>query len=102
MKKADIEFAGVELNAAEIETPKSTRNFKKWLIPVGVVAAGLTLFFALENMVGLSEGRNKKTNTEPGDTKRGSRTQIQLPYGSLVRLNSSSKFRPMIKILERI
>ena len=44
MKKADIEFAGVELNAAEIETPKSTRNFKKWLIPVGVVAAGLTLF----------------------------------------------------------
>ena len=91
MKKADIEFAGVELNAAEIETPKSTRNFKKWLIPVGVVAAGLTLFFALENMVGLSEGRNKKQSTlSQVSTKPGSRTQIQLPDGSLVRLNSSS------------
>ena len=91
MKKADIEFAGVELNVAEIATPKSTRNFKKWLIPVGVVAAGLTLFFALENMVGLSEGRNKKQSTlSQVSTKPGSRTQIQLPDGSLVRLNSSS------------
>ena len=91
MKKADIEFADVELNAAEIETPKSTRNFKKWLLPISVVAAGLTLFFVLENMIGLSEKRNKNQSTlSQVSTKPGSRTQIQLPDGSLVKLNSSS------------
>ena len=74
MKKADIEFTDVELNGAEIEVPKSTRNFKKWLVPVGVVAAGLTLFFVLENMIGFSEKRNKKQSTlSQVSTKPGSR-----------------------------
>jgi hypothetical protein len=55
------------------------------------VAAGLTLFFGLENMIGSLQTKNKKQSTlSQVSTKPGSRTQIQLPDGSVVRLNSSS------------
>lgn len=90
MKKADIEFTSIESNP-EIQTVERTRNSKRWLIPVSVIAGGLILFFVLENMIGPSEKRNKKQSTlSQVSTKPGSRTQIQLPDGSVVRLNSSS------------
>jgi ferric-dicitrate binding protein FerR (iron transport regulator) len=91
MKRADIEFSHVELNGAETGVPKRTRKLKKWLVPMAVVAAGLTLFFGLENMIGSLQTKNKKQPTlSQVSTKPGSRTQIQLPDGSVVRLNSSS------------
>jgi len=90
MKRADVEFSGIESNPTELEIPQ-TKKSGKWLIPVGVVAGGLILFFVLENMVGSFEKRNKKQSTlSQVSTKPGSRTQIQLPDGSVVRLNSSS------------
>src|SRR5690242_19960854 len=54
MKKADVEFRDVESNP-DIETQHRTRTSRKWLIPVGVVATGLILFFVLENIIGSSE-----------------------------------------------
>jgi ferric-dicitrate binding protein FerR (iron transport regulator) len=91
MKKADVGFSDVESSTSEIEILKKTGNFKKWLIPVGVVAAGLALFFVFKNMIGFSEKKGKKQSTlSQVSTKSGSRTQIQLPDGSVVRLNSSS------------
>ena len=47
MKRADIGFTDVELNGDETGVPKRTRNFKKWLIPVAVVAAGPDPFFCI-------------------------------------------------------
>lgn len=91
MKKADIKFTNVESNAAEIGVSKSTGRARKWLISAGVVAAVLAGFFILENIASSSEGKNKKQSTlSQVSTKPGSRTQIQLPDGSVVRLNSSS------------
>ena len=92
MKKADVEFADIELSSVEIETPTNSRNSKKWLIFFGVLAAGLLGFFLFKNMLVFSERYNKKQSTlSQVSTKPGSRmTQIQLPDGSVVRLNSSS------------
>ena len=92
MKKADVEFADIELSSIEIETATNSRNSKKWLIFFGVLAAGLLGFFLFKNMLVFSERYNKKQSTlSQVSTKPGSRmTQIQLPDGSVVRLNSSS------------
>ena len=92
MKKADISFTDAESNAAEIDIPKSRRISKKWLVSVGMVATAVALFFVLKHTVGFSEVKNKKQSTlSRVNTKPGSRTtQIQLPDGSVVRLNSSS------------
>jgi len=62
------------------------------LIFFGVLAAGLLGFFLFKNMLVFSERYNKKQSTlSQVSTKPGSRmTQIQLPDGSVVRLNSSS------------
>jgi len=91
MKKADIKFNNVESHATEIGISKSTGRSKKWLISVGVLAAILAGFFILKDMAGSSEEKNKKQSTlSQVSTKPGSRTQIQLPDGSVVRLNSSS------------
>jgi len=92
MKKAEVEFADIELSSIEIETATNSRNSKKWLIFFGVLAAGLLGFFLFKNMLVFSERYNKKQSTlSQVSTKPGSRmTQIQLPDGSVVRLNSSS------------
>jgi len=92
MKKAEVEFPDIELSSVEMETPTSSRNSKKWLIFFGVLAAGLLGFFLFKNMLVFSERYNKKQSTlSQVSTKPGSRmTQIQLPDGSVVRLNSSS------------
>ena len=92
MKKADVEFADIELSSIEIETATNSRNSKKWLIFFGVLAAGLLGFFLFKNMLVFSERYNKKQSAlSQVSTKPGSRmTQIQLPDGSVVRLNSSS------------
>ena len=92
MKKADIGFTDAESNAAEIDIPKSRGISKKWLVSVGMVATAVALFFVLKHMVGFSEVKNKKQSIlSRVSTKPGSRTtQIQLPDGSVVRLNSSS------------
>jgi ferric-dicitrate binding protein FerR (iron transport regulator) len=56
-----------------------------------MVVTALALFFILRDMAGPSEGKNKKPSTlSQVSTKPGSRTQIQLPDGSVVRLNASS------------
>lgn len=90
MKKIDIAFDRDESSSIEIDTPKNKKS-KKWLIPVAVVGAGLALFFILANVIGFSEERSKKQSTlSEVSTKPGSRTKIQLPDGSVVRLNSSS------------
>jgi len=92
MKKADISFTNAESNAAEIDIPKSRGISKKWLVSVGMVATAVALFFVLKHTMGFSEVKNKKQSTlSRVSTKPGSRTtQIQLPDGSVVRLNSSS------------
>ena len=92
MKKAEVEFPDIELSSVEMETPTSSRNSKKWLIFFGVLAAGLLGFFLFKNMLVSSERYNKRQSTlSQVSTKPGSRmTQIQLPDGSVVRLNSSS------------
>jgi len=92
MKKAEVEFPDIELSSVEMETPTSSRNSKKWLIFFGVLAAGLLGFFLFKNMLVFSERYNKRQSTlSQVSTKPGSRmTQIQLPDGSVVRLNSSS------------
>jgi len=92
MKKADVEFADIELSSIEIETATNSRNSKKWLIFFGVLATGLLGFFQFKNMFVSSERYNKRQTTlSQVSTKPGSRmTQIQLPDGSVVRLNSSS------------
>jgi ferric-dicitrate binding protein FerR (iron transport regulator) len=90
MKRADIEFTRAESEPVGMEAPKK-KNSKKWLIPFGVVAGGLVLFFVFKNMGGSSEKRNKKESTlSQVSTKPGMRTQIQLPDGSVVKLNASS------------
>ena len=92
MKKADISFTNAESSAAAIDIPKSRAISKKWLVSVGMVATAVVLFFVLKHTVGFSEVKNKKQSTlSRVSTKPGSRTtQIQLPDGSVVRLNSSS------------
>ena len=92
MKKADISFTNAESSAAEIDIPKSRGISKKWLVSVGMVATAVVLFFVLKHTMGFSEVKNKKQSTlSRVSTKPGSRTtQIQLPDGSVVRLNSSS------------
>jgi len=92
MKKADVEFNDIKLNYGEIEPERRGRNSKKWLIPAGALAIAVVLFFVLKNVIVTSEAkRGKQPNLSQVITKPGSRiTQIQLPDGSVVRLNSSS------------
>jgi transmembrane sensor len=87
MKRADVEFGKIEPTI--IET--GTRDSKKWLLLAGILAAGVAIFFGLRNMIVSSETNNKRQpRLSQVSTKPGSRTQIQLPDGSVVRLNSSS------------
>jgi hypothetical protein len=87
MKKADIKFTNVEPNAVEIGVSKSRGRSKKWLISVWGDGCNPCRFFILKNMAGASEGKNKKHPTlSRVSTKPGSRTQIQLPDGSVCAL----------------
>ena len=91
MKKADIEFGDVESSAVEMQTPKAGGNSKKWFAAFAIMAGGVALFLGLRNTLVSSEKNNRRQSTlSQVSTKPGSRTQIQLPDGSVVRLNSSS------------
>ena len=92
MKKADVEFSDIKLNYGEIEPERRKRNSKRWLIPAGALAITVISFFVFKNVVVTSETKTRKQpNLSQVITKPGSRiTQIQLPDGSVVRLNSSS------------
>ena len=92
MKKADVEFNDIELKYEQIEPGRKTRGSKRWVMLAGVLFGAAVLFFGLKNLMGTSEAKNgKQTNLSQVITKPGSRrTQIQLPDGSVVRLNSSS------------
>jgi len=91
MKKANVEFSGIKLNYDEIESERRKWNSKKWFIGVGVLAIILILVFVLKkSMVTLEMKSGKQPTLSQVSTKPGSKTQIQLPDGSLVRLNSSS------------
>ena len=92
MKKADVEFNDIELKYEQIEPWRKTRGSKRWVMLAGVLFGAAVLFFGLKNLMGTSEAKNgKQTNLSQVITKPGSRrTQIQLPDGSVVRLNSSS------------
>ena len=91
MKKADVEFDEIEPGYNEIESVRKRRNLKKWLISAGAVATGLVLFYLLRILMVSSEMQNGSRSTlSQVSTKPGSKTQIQLPDGSVVRLNSSS------------
>jgi len=90
MKKADVDFGDIELNSIEGGASKIITS-KKWFIAFGILAGGTALFFGLRSMIVTPESYNKKKSTlSQVSTKPGSRTQIQLPDGSVVRLNSSS------------
>ncbi len=92
MKKADVEFNDIRLNYGEIEPERRKRNSKKWLVPASGLAIAVILFFVFKNVIVTSEKKSgKQPNLSQVTTKPGSRiTQIQLPDGSVVRLNSSS------------
>ena len=91
MKKADVEFSDIKLNYDEVEPQRRKRNSKKLFIGVGILAIILILVFVLKNsMVTLERKSGKQPTLSQVSTKPGSKTQIQLPDGSLVRLNSSS------------
>jgi ferric-dicitrate binding protein FerR (iron transport regulator) len=89
MKKADVEFSDIKLNDDEIEPERRKWNLKKWFIGVSALAIILVLVFVLKNSMVTLERKSGKQPTLVS-TKPGSKTQIQLPDGSLVRLNSSS------------
>ena len=91
MRKGDIEFGEVKSSAVEMETPKAGGNSKKWFAAFVIMVASVALFLGLKNTLASSEKDNKRQSTlSQVSTKPGSRTQIQLPDGSVVRLNSSS------------
>ena len=92
MKKANIEFSDIKLNYGEIEPERRKRNSRKWLISMGALAIAGIIFFVSKNVIVTSETKGRKQpNLSQVITKPGSRiTQIQLPDGSVVRLNSSS------------
>jgi ferric-dicitrate binding protein FerR (iron transport regulator) len=89
MKKADVEFGDIKLNYDESE-PGKKGNSKKWLL-AAMLAITLILFFVFKNLIFTPERKNGSQPTlSQVSTKPGSKTQIQLPDGSVVRLNSSS------------
>ena len=92
MKKANIELGEIKLNYDEMEPGHKKTNSKKWLIAAGVLAIVLFLFFVIkDSLIGSDKKSGKQSILSQVTTKPGSRrTQIQLPDGSVVRLNSSS------------
>jgi ferric-dicitrate binding protein FerR (iron transport regulator) len=91
MKKANVEFVDGKMNYDQIEPDRKKRNSKKWFIAAGGLVTILILFFVIKNSMITLDKKNGKQSTLSVITKPGSRrTQIQLPDGSTVRLNSSS------------
>lgn len=90
MKKADVEFSEIEVGYEETQPRRWNRKSKRWFVSAGVLAA-ILIVFVFKNSMRPSEGRNGKQSTlSQVSTKAGSKTQIRLPDGSLVRLNASS------------
>jgi len=91
MKKADVEFGEIERGYDEIEPVRKRRNLKKWLISAGTLATVIVLIYLFRIAMVSSDKQNGNRSTlSQVSTKPGSKTQIQLPDGSVVRLNSSS------------
>ena len=91
MKKADVEFVDSKTNHDQIEPDRKKKNSKRWFIGAGALVSILILFFVIKNSMITFDKKNAKQSTLSVTTKPGSRrTQIQLPDGSSVRLNSSS------------
>lgn len=90
MRKADVEFGDIKERYEEIELETEKRHPGKWWIPAGSLALGLTLFFLFRNTAVVPDKTIGQSTLSKVSTKPGSKTQIQLPDGSVVRLNSSS------------
>lgn len=91
MKKADVDFVDSKMNHDQIEPDRKKKNSKRWFIAAGALVSILILVFVIKNSMITLDKKNGKQSTLSVTTKPGSRrTQIQLPDGSSVRLNSSS------------
>jgi transmembrane sensor len=90
MKKADIDFEVAF--PAQLNTEPKPRRRAIWLFSFLAVAVVFSLsFFIVRNDIGSAERRPaKKSTLSQVTTKPGSKSQIQLPDGSSVWLNSSS------------
>jgi ferric-dicitrate binding protein FerR (iron transport regulator) len=95
IKKADIEFnESYPSNNPEaiISNEKNTRRgFRNWGLPAGLLAIITLIFFIFKNNIVSSDNAVKRQSPlSQVTTKPGSKTQIQLPDGSIVWLNASS------------
>jgi len=90
MKRAGVAFSDIKRNYDDFQVPQRNGRSKKWLISASVIATSLIIVLLLKNSVITSETKNGMANLSQVTTKPGSKTQIRLPDGSVVRLNSSS------------
>ena len=77
--------------STELEFPKKARRIRRWALAVTLmIMAGISVFLYNNNIVS-NDNRTQRPITQSVSTKPGSRTYIQLPDGSTVWLNASSK-----------